>query len=61
MQVNTATLPTDWSGVPDAPRLDESRFSMDDRLFVQFFRKPVLQPGLSEQEGRAVIPLSALN
>ena len=54
MQVNTATLPTDWSGVPDAPGLDESRFSMDDRLFVQFFRKPQLQPGLSEQEGRAI-------
>jgi hypothetical protein len=54
MQVNTATLPTDWSGVSDAPGLDESRFAGDERLFVQFFRKPQLQPGLSEQEGRAI-------
>ncbi len=54
MQVNTATLPTDWSGVSDAPGLDESRFSDDAKLFVQFYRKPVLQPGLSQQEGRAI-------
>jgi uncharacterized coiled-coil protein SlyX len=54
MQVNTTTLPTDWSGVPDAPGLDESRFAGDERLFVQFFRKPQLQSGLSQQEGRAI-------
>ena len=53
--MNTATLlPTDWSGVPDAPGLDESRFADDKKLFVQFYRKPVLQPALSEQEGRAI-------
>jgi hypothetical protein len=54
MQVNTATMPTDWSGVTDAPGLDESRFAGDERLFVQFFRKPQLQSGLSQQEGRAI-------
>ena len=54
MQVNTATLPTDWSNVPDAPGLDESRFEGDSRLFLQFFRKPKLMTGLSEQEGRAI-------
>ena len=54
MQVNPATMPTDWSGVPDAPGLDESRFVGDNKLFVQFYRKPMLQPALSEQEGRAI-------
>lgn len=54
MQVNTATMPTDWSSVPDAPGLDDSRFAGDDKLHVQFFRKPMLQAGLSREEGRAV-------
>lgn len=54
MQVNTATMPTDWSAIPDAPGLDESRFASDERLHVHFFRKPVLQAGLSREEGRAV-------
>lgn len=54
MQVNTATTPTDWSAVADAPGLDESRFVGDERLFVQFYRKPVLQPGLSRDAGRAI-------
>lgn len=52
--LNTATLPTDWAGVADAPGLDESRFAEDAKLFVQFYRKPVLQVALSEQEGRAI-------
>lgn len=52
--MNTATMPTDWAAIADAPGLDEDRFSADTKLFVQFFRKPVLQPGLSEQEGRAI-------
>ena len=54
MQVNTATMPTDWNSIGDAPGLDESRFEGDSKLFVQFFRKPVLHPGLSTQEGRAI-------
>lgn len=54
MQVNTATMPTDWAAVPDAPGLDESRFVGDERLFVQFYRKPVLHPGQSREAGRAV-------
>lgn len=54
MQVNTATTPTDWSAIPDAPGLDESRFVGDERLFVQFYRKPVLHPGLSRDAGRAI-------
>lgn len=54
MQVNTATMPTDWAAIPDAPGLDESRFAGDERLFVQFYRKPVLHPGLSREAGRAI-------
>lgn len=54
MQVNTATSPTDWGVLSDAPGMDESRFAEDNKLFVQFYRKPVLQPGLSQQEGRAI-------
>lgn len=52
--MNTATLPTDWASVSDAPGLDESRFVGDEKLFVQFYRRPMLQPGLSQQEGRAI-------
>jgi hypothetical protein len=52
--VNTATLPTDWASVPDAPGLDESRFVGDEKLFVQFYRRPMLQAALSQQEGRAI-------
>jgi hypothetical protein len=54
MLVNATTTPTDWNAVADAPGLDEDRFAGDAKLFVQFFRKPVLQPGLSQQEGRAI-------
>lgn len=49
-----ATTQTNWSEIPEAPGLDESRFAGDERLHVQFFRKPVLQPGLSREEGRAI-------
>lgn len=54
MQVNTATMPTDWAAIADAPGLDESRFEGDSRLFVQFYRKPVIHPGLSQEAGRAI-------
>lgn len=49
-----ATTPTDWSAVPDAPGLDEARFSGDSRLYVEFSRKPVLQEGASRDAGRAI-------
>jgi hypothetical protein len=54
MQVNTATLPTDWGSVPDAPGLDETRFAEDHKLFVQFYRMPRLNPKKSEEAGRAI-------
>lgn len=49
-----ATTQTDWSAVADAPGLDESRFSADDRLYVTFSRKPKLQTGASREAGRAI-------
>jgi hypothetical protein len=52
--INSATAPTDWSNVADAPGLDDSRFVGDEKLFVQFFRKPVMQPGESNLAGRAI-------
>lgn len=54
MQVNTATTPTDWNAIADAPGLDESRFAGDAKLYVQFYRKPVQHPGLSREAGRAI-------
>jgi hypothetical protein len=51
MQPTTPTIfeePSDWS------KPNESRFSMDNKLYVEFFRKPILQPGKSREAGRAV-------
>ena len=53
--MNTATNEiTDWSVVATAPGLDESRFVNDDKLFVQFYRKPMLHAGKSHEAGRAI-------
>ena len=52
--MNTATLPTDWSQVPNSPGLDESRYADDAKLFVQFYRRPMLQAAASQDAGRAV-------
>lgn len=55
MQVsNAATTPTDWSAVADAPGLDESRFVNDDRLFVQFYRRPMMHVAESKLAGRPI-------
>ena len=51
MQPTTPTIfeePSDWA------KPDESRFAMDSKLYVEFYRKPVLQPGKSRDAGRAV-------
>ena len=51
MQPTTPTIfeePSDWA------KPDETRFSMDSKLYVEFYRKPVLQPGKSREAGRAV-------
>ena len=51
MQPTTPTIfeePSDWA------KPNETRFSADNKLYVEFFRKPVLQPGKSREAGRAV-------
>ena len=54
MNANAATVQTDWSTIADAPGLDDSRFAVDDKLFIQFFRKPKMMPGESRKAGRAI-------
>lgn len=49
-----STTPTDFDALTPAAGLDESRFAGDDRLFVTFSRKPVMQPGPSREAGRAI-------
>lgn len=51
MQPTTPTIfeePSDWA------KPNETRFSADNKLYVEFFRKPILQPGKSRDAGRAV-------
>lgn len=48
------TTPTIFEEPSDMPRADESRFEHDNKLYVEFFRKPCLQPGKSREEGRAI-------
>ncbi len=49
-----ATVPTDWNAVQTAPGLDESRIAEDGKLFVQFYRKPVINARKSTEAGRAI-------
>lgn len=51
MQPTTATIFEEPSLIS---RPDENRFAMDDKLFVEFMRKPVLHPGKSREAGRAI-------
>lgn len=48
------TTPTIFEEPHPIARPDESRFAADDRLYVEFFREPVLHPGRSKEAGRAV-------
>jgi hypothetical protein len=48
------TTPTIFEEPGDFAKPDETRFSADNKLYVEFFRKPVLQPGKSREAGRAV-------
>jgi len=54
MQLNTTATATDWNAIADAPGLDQSRYTEDSKLFVQFYRQPMLQPGKSREAGRAI-------
>ena len=48
------TTPTIFEEPSDFAKPDETRFAADNKLYVEFFRKPVLQPGKSRDAGRAV-------
>lgn len=48
------TTPTFFDEPSDFAKPDETRFSADNKLYVEFYRKPVLQPGESRTAGRAV-------
>jgi len=48
------TTPTVFDEPTVMNRPDESRYAMDDKLYVEFLREPVLHPGKSREEGRAV-------
>jgi len=46
--------PTDWSKVADGITEADSRFAMDDKLYVQFYSRPMLQQGESIKAERPV-------
>lgn len=49
------TTPTTFSDdFNDAMGQDPSRFAGDARLYVEFYRKPVMHPGKSQEAGRAI-------
>lgn len=48
------TTPTIFDEPSDFAKPDETRFGADNKLYVEFFRKPVMQPGKSREAGRAV-------
>lgn len=47
------TTPTVFPEIP-MPRPDESRYSLDNRLYVEFYRKPVQHDAKSREAGRAI-------
>jgi hypothetical protein len=49
-----ATTPTSFEEPTILNRPNESRFASDERLYVEFFREPVLHPAKSQEAGRAV-------
>lgn len=48
------TTPTVFEEPAIINRPDESRYAMDDKLYVEFLREPVMHPGKSREAGRAV-------
>jgi hypothetical protein len=48
------TTPTNFEEPSDFAKPDETRFASDNKLYVEFFRKPIMQPGKSREAGRAV-------
>lgn len=54
MNTATAQSPTDWNNVSDAVDDNSNRFQNDDKLHVQFSRRPKIQPAESDIAGRAI-------
>jgi hypothetical protein len=52
--IQSTTTPTIFEEVNPIARPDESRFAADERLYVEFFREPVMHPGQSREAGRAI-------
>lgn len=49
-----ATTPTIFEEPTTISRPDESRFAMDNNLYIEFMREPVMHPAKSRDAGRAV-------
>lgn len=45
---------TNFEEMSDMPNPDESRFAADNKLYIEFSRKPRLHPAKSREAGRAV-------
>lgn len=48
------TTPTIFDEPSDFSKPDETRFAADNKLYIEFYRKPIMQPGKSREAGRAV-------
>jgi hypothetical protein len=48
------TTPTAFEEMSDLPGADESRYAADNKLYVEFSRKPRLHPAKSREAGRAI-------
>jgi hypothetical protein len=48
------TTPTTFEEMSDLPGADESRYAADNKLYVEFSRKPRLHPAKSRDAGRAI-------
>jgi len=47
-------IPTDWSKVADGITEQDGRYAADDKLYVQFYSRPMIQQGESEKQQRPV-------
>lgn len=45
---------TDFEEMSDLPQANETRYAADNKLYVEFLRKPRLHPAKSREAGRAV-------
>lgn len=48
------TTPTIFEEMSDLPGADETRYAADNKLYVEFSRKPRLHPAKSREAGRAI-------